>query len=249
MDSNTDQNVEIRNGPIQEIIGRTPGWITLWGITMVFGFILILLLFALIFRYPDSVKSAIVITTENPPANLMARASGNIQKIFVVDNQRVNPGDLLAIIDNPANYNDVILIRRWTDSIMADTGSYNFPDRQKPLNTSFQLGEIQPTISAYFNHLSDYTYYRKDNPEKQRIEALKQELDRYGELNRELAKQSNILKKEFELIRKQHDRNIALHTSGTISDADLEKSESVLLAKDFGYGESKVLLAHNRLQE
>ena len=249
MDSNTDQNIEIRNAPMQEIIGRAPGWITVWGTTAVFLFILILILFASVFHYPDSVKSTIVITTENPPANLMARSTGNIQKIFVTDNQLVNSGDLLAIINNPANYSDVMLIKQWTDSILPDTGSSDFFQKQKLSGVSFQLGEIQPTLSAYFSHLSDYSYYRIENPEKQRIAALKQELDRYGELNRQLAKQCSILKKEFELIRKQHDRNINLHSSGTISDADLEKSESVMLAKDYEYGQSQVELSNNKLQE
>jgi HlyD family secretion protein len=97
--------------------------------------------------------------------------------------------------------------------------------------------------------MADYTSYLSDNPEKQRITALEHELERYGDLSRELIMQSNILKKEVELIRKQHERNLNLHASGTISDADLEKSESMLLAKDFSYGESRVTLANNRLKE
>jgi multidrug resistance efflux pump len=210
---------------------------------------LVLIIFASVFKYPDSVKSDIVITTENPPANLMAHASGNLQKIFVSDNQLVNSGDLMAIINNPADYNDVMLVRRWTDSILSDTGSHDFYGKKILLQRSYQLGEIQPNLSAYLSHIADYAYYQSDNPEKQRITALKQELERYGDLNHELAKQGNILKKEVDLIRKQHDRNMTLHASGTISDADLEKSESVLLAKDFGYGEAKVALANNRLKE
>ncbi|MBN2275396.1 MAG: HlyD family efflux transporter periplasmic adaptor subunit [Bacteroidales bacterium] len=245
----TDQYIEIRNAPMQEIIGRAPGWMTTWGTTVVFLFLLILILFASVFKFPDAVKSVIVITTENPPANLMARASGNMQKLFVEDNQLVNPGDLLAIINNPANYNDVMLVRRLTDSLLSDTTALGLQGGHALFKGSFQVGEIQPNLSAYLNHSADYVYYLQDNPEKQRITAFKQELERYIELSRELAKQCNILKKELDLARKQHERDIALHASGTISDADLEKSESLLLTKNFSYGESKVTLANNRLQE
>ena len=234
---------------MQDIIGRAPGWITRWGITVALGFLIIIFLFASVFKYPDSVKSDIVITTENPPANLMAHASGNISKIFVTDNQLVNPGNLLAIVNNPARYDDVMKVKRWTDSLITDTASAGFSDIRPLPNNSFQLGEIQPNLSACLNHMADYTSYLSDNPEKQRITALEQELERYGDLSRELIMQSNILKKEVELIRKQHERNLNLHASGTISDADLEKSESMLLAKDFSYGESRVTLANNRLKE
>src|SRR4030042_4698575 len=117
--SETDQPIEIRNAPVQDIIGRTPGWITVWGTSVIFVFMLILLLFASVFHYPDSIKSGIVITTENPPVSLMARSTGNIQKIFVTDNQLVNSGDLLAIINNPSNFNDVMKIKKWTDSIIS----------------------------------------------------------------------------------------------------------------------------------
>jgi multidrug resistance efflux pump len=241
--------VEIRSTPIQDIIGRTPGWITRWGTTAVFGFLCILIVFASVFRYPDSVNSGIVITTENPPANLMAHASGNIKTLFVTDNQFVHSGDILILINNPADYHDVMLIRQWTVIALSDSGFQYNPDSQKVIHGSFQLGEIQSALSAYFTRLSDYTFYRKDNPEKQRIAALQKESEGYAELSAELTSQSGILKKELDLIRRQHERNRTLHQSFTISDADLEKSESVLLAKEYEYAQAKIELASNRLKE
>jgi HlyD family secretion protein len=245
----SEQPVEIRSEPMQDIIGRPPGWITRWGTTVLFGFLLILIFFASVFRYPDSVKSGIVITTENPPANLMAHSSGNIKKIFVTDNQMVQSGDILTLINNPADYRDVLLIRRWTEKALYDSGFQVSPDSRKVIQGSFQLGEIQPALSAYFSHLSEFIDYRKDNPEKQRIAALRQESTGYANLRIALAQQCEILNKELELVRKQHERNKTLYQSRTISDADLEKSESVLLAKDYEYAQSKIELANNRLKE
>jgi multidrug resistance efflux pump len=245
----TDQNIEIRNAPIQDIIGRSPGWITTWGTTIVFSFIFLIILFSFVFKFPDTVKSEIVLTTENSPATLIARSAGKIQRLFVTDNKLVKPGEILAIIENPADYRDVMVIKRWTDSMHADTADQNFPALQAFDNTSFQLGEIQPLLSDYLNRNSDYHCYGIDNPVKQRMAALKQELERYSDLNRELAKQSSILKKEFEIMQKQHDRNKTLHAAGSISDVDLEESESLLLSKDYEFGQTKVALSNNRLQE
>jgi HlyD family secretion protein len=78
---------------------------------------------------------------------------------------------------------------------------------------------------------------------------LKQEYAGYANLQVELTRQGDILKRELELIRKQHERNKTLYQSQTISDADLEKSESVLLAKEYEYAQSNIELANNRLKE
>ncbi len=247
--SETDKHIEIHQTAIQEVIGKAPGWITTWGTTILLAFIVILILFASVFRFPDTVRSEIIITTEYPPASLMAHASGKIQKLFVSDNQVVKTGDLLAIIDNPASFNDVIKIKHWVNAMKSDTGSGKSFTTLYIDKEVIQLGEIQPILSEYLNRVYEYEYYKKDNPVKQKISALKQELDKYAELNNELARQSIILKKELDLMQKQHDRNITLHRTGTISDADIEKSESVLLAKNFEYGQQKVEIANNKLQE
>ncbi len=247
--SEPEINIEIQQTTIQDIIGKSPGWITTWGSAIIFAFVFVLLLFASIFRFPDTVKSEITITTEYPPANLMAHASGKIQKLFVSDNQMVKAGDLLAVIDNPADYNDVIKIRQQIDSMPYETGMVNSLLTIHASNKTVQLGEIQPILSEYLSRVSEYEYFRKDNPVMQKIAALKQELEKYTELNHELVKQSNILKKELDLMQKQHERNNTLHQSGTISDADIEKSESLLLAKKYEYGQQSVEIANNKLQE
>lgn len=235
---------------MQEIIGKSPGWIISWGTMLILFFIFLLLLFSMIFKFPDTIKSDIVLTTENPPANLIARSPGKIHRLSVADNQHVKAGEILAIIENPADYNDVMIIKKWTDSlIQTDTALLNFPSRRVFKSTSIQLGEIQPLFSDCLNRISDYSYYQLNNPEKQKITALKQELERYADLNRELAKQSSIIKREMEIMQKQNNRDKALHSSGSISDAELEKSESSLLSKEYAFGLAKVELSNNRLEE
>jgi HlyD family secretion protein len=243
------ENIGINNAAVQDIISKTPGWLTTWGTTLILGILLLIIAGASVFRFPDSVKTAVTITTENPPADLMAHASGNIKELFVVDNQDVSSGDILAIITNPAVYQDVKMIKSWTDGIHPEMDlnslPFQLPDNDRP----FQLGEIQPILSAYLNHLADYYQYRSDNPVRQQIAALKQELLRYQELGIELEKQHAIMTREMELVRKQHQRNIALHDVGSISDADLEKSESIKLAREFDRGQIRVTMADNRIQE
>ena len=57
---------------IQEIMGRIPGWVVRWGISVIFSLFAVLLLISFFFKYPETIASSIVITTSNPPSDLIA---------------------------------------------------------------------------------------------------------------------------------------------------------------------------------
>ena len=66
-------------------------------------------------RYPDIIRTEIIITTNVPPEKLIAKTSGRIQAILVKDKDQVLANTPLAIIENSANYEDVFQIktRNW----------------------------------------------------------------------------------------------------------------------------------------
>jgi len=82
-------SVEIRSEEVQEIMGFIPHWIIRWGITLFFLVIMMFLIGSWFFKYPDVIQSTIVVTTEVPPAAIVARTNGKIQRLFVRDNQKV----------------------------------------------------------------------------------------------------------------------------------------------------------------
>ena len=62
----------------QSILGQTPSWILSWGITIIFGILIVIMLGCYFIKYPDTIQTSIVITTENPPANVIAKQDGLI---------------------------------------------------------------------------------------------------------------------------------------------------------------------------
>ena len=103
----SDRKVELKENELEDMLGKVPGWLTRNG-TMLFVFLFALLLFgAWIFRYPDQKRARIVVTSVNPPADLKARSSGKIVRLFVSDNDQVDAGEVLAMIENPADYEKI----------------------------------------------------------------------------------------------------------------------------------------------
>jgi multidrug efflux pump subunit AcrA (membrane-fusion protein) len=59
-------------------------------------------------QYPDMVSTQIIITTLTPPQKVVARVSCKIEKIVIADKTIVQKNTPLAVIENSANYQDVL---------------------------------------------------------------------------------------------------------------------------------------------
>src|SRR6056297_1115121 len=90
-------NIHLRSEEFREILGRPPRWMIRWGITVIFFIVATLITGSWFYKYPDTVPSQIVVTTENPPAPIVAKASGKIGHLLVLDKQTVERGEALAV--------------------------------------------------------------------------------------------------------------------------------------------------------
>jgi len=60
--------IELRSEEFNEIVSMVPHWYERWGITVVFSFMLLILVGCWFFKYPDMVTARVDITIYNPPA-------------------------------------------------------------------------------------------------------------------------------------------------------------------------------------
>ena len=101
-------DIELRSEEVQEVLGNVPHWILRRGIMVLALFLAALLVGSWFFKYPEIISSQLTLTTANPPANIVAKASGKISELFVKDMQQVTAGEPLALIENPAELSDVL---------------------------------------------------------------------------------------------------------------------------------------------
>ena len=184
------RKVELRKNELEDMLGRVPGWITRNGIILLLFLIALLLLGSWIYKYPDVKKARIVVTSVNPPADLKARTSGKIVRLFVGDNEQVHAGDVLVMIENPANYDDVVRLKeslRFLDSTYLGevTG-----DLRELVNVN--LGTIQTDYSLFLKAYRDYMEFKRISYHQRRIETLRNELTRQREYSGSLSEQSPV---------------------------------------------------------
>ena len=220
------------------MLGKVPGWITRNGIIL-FLFLLALLLFgSWIFKYPDTKKARIVVTSVNPPADMKARATGKIVRLFVNNNDAVQRGDVLVMLENPADYDDVAQLKSsltFLDSIPIDEITEDLPE----LNNA-KLGTIQSDYSIFLKEYRNYMEFLRIDYHQRKIQTARSELETQRLYTRSLSQRVSIQQQAFDMASRQFDRDFTLFEQGVISDSDLEESRSNMLAEQ---DKSQVILS------
>jgi len=214
-----NNNLNIYSEEVKDVLSKPPKIIFRWGNTMLLAFISVILFLSWLIKYPDIVSAQAVLTTEIPPQKEYARVSGKIDSLFVKNFQEVNNGTHLALIENTANYKDIIYLKSVLDTLKVNQLSFYFPLDDLPM---LFLGDIEDEFSLFENNYVQYLL----NKESQSF--LSSELaNKYtlSQLNYRLQTLNNQKKlNEEELVFKQKDleRNKKLFDKGVISEQEFE---------------------------
>jgi len=215
-------NTGLRSEEVQEILEATPNWMIRWGNILVLSLILLLLFISWFLKYPDIITSSAIISTKIPPQKEYAKSSGKIVSILVADNQIVDSNTPLAILENTANYKNVLLLKSIVDTIPVNNQSFAFPFDQLPV---LFLRDIEADFALFENNYLQYQLNKQYQPFSNKANANRitktQLLSRLRNL--ESQKQNN----QFELNNQKgiFERNQALFKKGIIAKQDFEQAE------------------------
>ena len=241
-----NKNIEFRSEEVQEILGKTPGWIIRWGITVIFLVLIILLAGSYYFRYPDLISSRITILSANPPVQIVARSNGKIDQLFVKNNQQVTGDNLLAVIENTANYEDAYRLMNKLDSI---SGFFESPEKFRQISfiEDYSLGHYHTYYSSFISQLRKYQTFLTFNPYNQRIESLKKQVEDYGDFFEKSRGEISILRQDYELAISRFYRDSSLYARQIMSKSEYENSKASMLKQKFAYQNAMTDLANTRI--
>jgi HlyD family secretion protein len=240
------EKIEVRSEEIQDILGQVPRWIVRWGTVVVLMTVLVLLAGSWFFSYPDIKRAEILVTTENPPAILIARTDGQIESLFVRDSQYVMVNTHLAVLENPASYSDVISLRFDIAEIRTTIATLD-RDEYIELNSNYTLGEIQSDYAEFVNRYQNYYQFLELDSYAKTILSKQEEVRRYRIYSGQLRNQRDILRQDYELASKQYGRDSSIFVQGLSSEADIERSKQARLKKQLSYEEKRAQLSENEI--
>ena len=225
-----DKKIELRSGEVQEILGGVPSRIVRYGILVFVAIFSLIILFSFIFYYPDILRSNIVVTTENPPATLVARATGKIDQLFVEDKDHVQAGQTIALIENPADYNDVLELEQMIIEVQPAFDTLTFTVLQR-FNKSLQLGAVQEYYSQFLTRYDELNEFYQRNYYVLKERSYKEQLKNARILYDRLWEQKVAIDKEYQIKQRNYERQKKLLAGEVVSSTVLEQAESEMLSK------------------
>ncbi|UPT71847.1 MAG: HlyD family secretion protein [Flavobacterium sp. JAD_PAG50586_2] len=222
--------LKIYSEEVRDVLSDPPKAILRWGNTILFGFILLLLLISWFIKYPDVINTQIVVTTNIPPQRLVAHTSGKIDAILVKDKAIVKKNTPLAVIENSANYSDVFLLKSIIDSINIEKSSFPFEKL-----SSAQLGDIESSFAVFQKEYSISELNTKLQPYKVEGTAQSYEAVQLRERLNLLESQKSINQNELVLQKSDLDRYETLYKKGIIATQEVEKQRLEYLQAQKNY--------------
>jgi HlyD family secretion protein len=240
-------NVEIRSEEIDEILSAMPGGLVRWGITAVFGTLLVLLAITWYIKYPDVVNGRIALTTPTPPVRLVARTGGQVERVFASDGARVHAGDPLVLLQSPARYADVQALSSALDRLEpALNGGGPVPD--PTLDRALSLGSLQQPYAALQQAYADYRLSRDELFYTQKLNAARQQVADLETMRQRLQAQQTLLEQQLQLGARARDRARMLVDRNLGAAADVDHAEEEYLQKQVAVENGRTSLTSNEVQ-
>ncbi|MDH6359014.1 HlyD family efflux transporter periplasmic adaptor subunit [Parabacteroides sp. PF5-9] len=234
--------IEIRSEEVQEVMGQIPAWIVRWGITILFVVILILVIGSCFFRYPDVIVTEMTLTGSQPVAQVVARSSGKINGLWVGDGQSVEQGMILAVIENAANTQEVLNLKKFlekTDRI----------DTVIPLvDIGGSLGDIQSAYASFLNSVYEYRNYKALDYYPKKITSTNDQIEKYKVYASNLKQQQQVMELQHEIAGRQYARDSLLFVRQVLSPSEHETSRTTWLQSRYSLEGTNASLQNLNIQ-
>jgi len=212
---------------INDLIGNAPKWIIRSGITVIALVVVVGLIMSYLISYPDKITAPVIITTQNPPVDLVSNSSGKLTELFITDKDTILKNDTLLYIENTAIPDDIHLVEKFirayeSITFVPDYLKINFP-------SDLQTGELNNSISLLGQKFRAFQNLLMQGLVFQKLKSIDNEISRTHKLTKIQERQLQIYKNEVDIKTKEYSRNKTLHNQHVISDQDIEKSEAELL--------------------
>ena len=210
--------------PVREIMGKPPRRILRWGTTIMFLVFVLFIFFAWLIRYPDTIPAPVEITTTNPPVTLVTKITGHINSLFVKEREKVNAGQLVALMETTASMKEIELLKQTIDTIKTPE---TLSSRLLPAFS--ELGELQGFYGTFLKNLSDLNNYMINDFYGSKIASLTDEINGIQEFISRLSIKEKLYSENQRLEAKKYSRDSSLYASKVIAESGLENSHQSLL--------------------
>src|SRR5690606_12588723 len=185
--------------------------------------------FSLVIKYNDVIKAEILITSENPPINLISKQEGRIVKTNYRPGSIVQKDEVLAIMENPSKYEDVYFLKSKLEDNIGEISSLNRLYEDYPDNLVLDISTYT-SYQAFLGAFGRYLLYLNLHENQMETENLSSQMSKLKELFVIKKSQLKSNARNYALAKSAYNRQVELFDKGVVSRQDLDRSEQELLS-------------------
>lgn len=237
---------------VVNLINTEPSFIIRKGISILFSFLVLVLLVSCFVRYPDIVVANARIITINGPKAVLSKQSGRIVKLIQQEGQNVKQNDELFYVESLADHKTVLRLEKILDSILALINQGEF-ERISQLWTLSEQNIVKYGELQQMHQLFMTAYYSlRDNLPGGRVmskrEFLYNDIEYKKKLLNYISVQKKIQAEDLALATTTYKMHDTLYAQKVISGLDLRNQRSQLLNKELVLPQSDIALLNLQIQ-
>jgi len=237
---------ELRAEEVQELLSRPPKGLLRWGITVVFGVLLVVFASAYLVHYPDLVRASFKLTSANAPKAVLNRSEGKLVKLFVEEGQTVRAGAALAYLESTARHQEVLRLSGQLADAWAIARRGNLEGlAQLDLSNYSQLGELQNAYQIFEQTHIQLRAYLANGFYSQKKAMVRQEITDLQQLADNLRQQQQIQERDRVLAEEDYAIQQQLYDKKVLAPLELKREESKLIGRRLPYQQTASALISN----
>jgi len=237
---------EIRSPELQEVMSEIPGSFLRWGLFLFFAIILAILGVTWFINYPDVVTAPVTITTYNSPAPMVAKSGGKIEKLIVDNGEDVSTDQPVAIIENTAQYEDILSLVAFLDTLEGNQDWQNDVNKYSPPE-ELSIGEVQTSYSRFLTYFFQFREYLRQSYINSKLKLLDQQIRKQNEYTAELLSQEKLSAEDLILVLRSYERDSVLYYSKlhSVTLSEYERSKQALIQKKSAHSSLRASIRNN----
>lgn len=244
---NNGKQPELVGSQVDEVLNHPPGWLLRWGTALFFSILLLILGVSWFVKYPDLVAAPMKILPDQLPKSILARSEGRLARLFVMDNEEVQAGELLAFIESTADYTDVLKLDSVVNAMVQKENVEEIYEISVPI--FFNLGDLQKSYQTFQeaytrskSALHSGNFSKKKGVISGEIQSLKNlRSNTYGQLS--------LQEKDLQLALDEAESQKRLAEKGYVSALEAKRAMSTYLSKKQAYEQAKASLENNKINQ
>ncbi len=227
-------------------MSEIPGRFLRWGLFLFFAIILAILGVTWFINYPDVVTAPVTITTYNSPAPLPAKSGGKIERLIVGNGSDVETDQPVAIIENTAQYEDILSLVAFLDTLEGNQDWQNDVNKYSPPE-ELSIGEVQTSYSRFLTYFFQFREYLRQSYINSKLKLLDQQIRKQNEYTAELLSQEKLSAEDLNLVLRSYERDSVLYYSKlhSVTLSEYERSKQALIQKKSAHSSLRASIRNN----